>query len=79
MAKDEIMHGSQRSNSRSKKKALTDKLFEGKTKLNNDAVILPEPTNIESGDMPQFKDFLKAKQKNGKDMCAGEVYKSTYL
>ena len=29
--------------------------------------------------MPPIKDFLKAKQKNGKDMCAEEVYKSTYL
>jgi len=42
-------------------------------------VILPEPVDIEGVDMPPIKDFLKAKQKNGKDMCAEEVYKSTYL
>ena len=43
------------------------------------AVVLPEPIEIEGVDMPPIKDFLKAKQKNGKDMCAEEVYKSTYL
>ena len=47
--------------------------------LDNGAVVLPEPVEIEGVDMPPIKDFLKAKQKNGKDMCAEEVYKSTYL
>ena len=29
--------------------------------------------------MPPVKEYLKAKQKNGKDLCAEEVYKSTYI
>ena len=62
-----------------KKKALADKIVEGKAELDNSAVVLPEPVEIEGVDMPPIKDFLKAKQKNGKDMCAEEVYKSTYL
>ena len=47
--------------------------------MENGAIVLPEPVEIEGVDMPPIKDFLKAKQKNGKDMCAEEVYKSTYL
>ena len=79
MAKDGTMRGGPRANSGPKKKALADKLLEGKAELNNGAVVLPEPVSIEGVDMPPVKDFLKAKQKNGKDMCAEEVYKSTYL
>ena len=79
MAKDGTMRGGPRPNTGPKKKALADKLLEGKAELDNDAVVLPEPVEIEGVDMPPIKDFLKAKQKNGKDMCAEEVYKSTYL
>ena len=79
MAKDGTMRGGPRANSGPKKKALADKLLEGKAELNNGAVVLPEPVSIDGVDMPPVKDFLKAKQKNGKDMCAEEVYKSTYL
>ena len=79
MAKDGTMRGGPRPNTGPKKKALADKLLEGKAELDNGAVVLPEPVEIEGVDMPPIKDFLKAKQKNGKDMCAEEVYKSTYL
>ena len=79
MAKDGTVRGGARTGAGRKSKALADKIIEGKAELDNGAVILPEPTSIEGVDMPPIKDFLKAKQKNGKDMCAEEVYKSTYL
>ena len=79
MAKDGTMRGGARPNTGPKRKALADKIVEGKATLEVGAVILPEPVDIEGVDMPPIKDFLKAKQKNGKDMCAEDVYKSTYL
>ena len=75
MAKDGTVRGGARAGAGRKSKALADKIIEGKAELDNGAVILPEPTSIEGVDMPPIKDFLKAKQKNGKDMCAEEVYK----
>lgn len=79
MAKDGTMRGGARPNAGPKKKALADKIVEGKASVETGAIVLPEPVEIEGVDMPPIKDFLKAKQKNGKDMCAEEVYKSTYL
>lgn len=79
MAKDGTMRGGARPNTGPKKKALADKIIEGKASVENSVVVLSEPVEIEGVDMPPIKEFLKAKQKNGKDMCAEEVYKSTYL
>lgn len=79
MEKDGTMRGGARPNTGPKKKALADKIIEGKASVENSTVVLPEPVEIEGVDMPPIKEFLKAKQKNGKDMCAEEVYKSTYL
>ena len=41
-------------------------------------MVLPEPAEIEGFEMPPIKEFLKAKQKNGKDLCAEDVFKNTY-
>lgn len=79
MAKDGTMRGGARPNTGPKKKALADRIVEGKASVEDGTVVLPEPVEIEGVDMPPIKEFLKAKQKNGKDMCAEEVYKSTYL
>lgn len=79
MAKDGTGRGGARAGAGRKSKAMADKILEGKAKLNSGTVVLPEPVEIEGVDMPPIKDFLKAKQKNGKDMCAEEVYKSTFL
>ena len=49
-----------------KKKALADKLLKRKAELDNGAVVLPEPVEIEGVDMPPIKNFLKEKQKNEK-------------
>lgn len=79
MAKDGTMRGGPRANSGPKKKSLAEKVIEGKVGLDSSASVLPEPVEIEGVDVPPVKDFLKAKQKNGKDLCAEEVYKTTYL
>lgn len=39
---------------------------------------LPSPDEIEGIDVPPIKDYLKAKQKNGKDFYAEDIFKSTY-
>ena len=39
---------------------------------------LPEPSDLEGSEMPPVKEFLKTKQKNGKDLCAEEVYTETW-
>ena len=77
MAKDGTMRGGARANSGPKRKAKAEKMLEGR--LDTDASILPEPAEIEGVEVPPVKDYLKAKQKNGKDMCAEDVYKTTYL
>ena len=79
MAKDGTMRGGARPNTGPKKKALAEKIVEGRATLEDGAVVLPDPVEIEGVEMPPIKAFLKAKQKNGKDLCAEEVYKSTYL
>ena len=79
MAKDGTMRGGARPNTGPKKKALAEKIVEGRATLEDGAVVLPDPVEIEGVEMQPIKDFLKAKQKNGKDLCAEEVYKSTYL
>lgn len=68
MAKDGTMRGGPRPNTGQKKKALADKLLKGKAELDNGAVVLLDPVQIEGVDMPPIKYFLKAKQKNGKDI-----------
>jgi len=79
MAKDGTRRGGPRPNSGPKKKSLNEKVIEGRMDLDTSIAILPEPVEIEGTIVPQIKDFLKAKQKNGKDICAEEVYKTTYV
>lgn len=76
MAKDGTNRGGQRVGAGRKTKALSDKIMIGKS---NGAMVLPKPAEIEGIDMPPVKEFLKAAQKNGKDLCAETVYKETYL
>jgi len=75
MAKDGTARGGQRVGAGRKSKALLDKISDGKS---DDAVILPEPSEIEGTDVPPIKEYLKSEQKNGKDLCAEDVYKETY-
>lgn len=75
MAKDGTMRGGQRVGAGRKSKALTDKIADGRL---NGAMVLPEPAEIEGADVPPVKEYLKAAQKNGKDLCAEEVYRDTW-
>ena len=75
MAKDGTARGGQRVGAGRKSKALTDKIADGRL---NGALVLPEPTDIEGADVPAVKDYLKATQKNGKDLCAEDIYIETY-
>ena len=75
MAKDGTARGGARPGSGPKRKALTEKISAGKTAMVCD---LPEPSDLEGSEMPPVKEFLKTKQKNGKDLCAEEVYTETW-
>ena len=75
MAKDGTARGGSRVGAGRKAKALTDKIADGKFA---GAMVLPTPADIEGADVPPIKEYLKAKQKNGIDLCAEEVYKETY-
>ncbi|MCD7736716.1 MAG: hypothetical protein LUI07_07130 [Lachnospiraceae bacterium] len=78
MAKDGTARGGPRTGSGRKSKALTDKIADGNPgKRPLTVVDLPEPSSFKGEDMPPVKDYLKAKQKNGKDLCAAEVYEET--
>ena len=75
MAKDGTMRGGPRPGTGPKRKALVDKINNGKADA---AMVLPAPTEIEGVDVPPVKEYLKAAQKNGKDLCAEEVYRDTW-
>lgn len=75
MAKDGTMRGGQRVGAGRKSKALADKIVDGRL---DGAMVLPEPTEIEGADVPPVKEYLKASQKNGKDLCAEAVYRDTW-
>lgn len=73
MAKDGTMRGGPRVGQGRPKKALTEKISDGKM---SGVMVLPTPAEIEGVDVPPVKEYLKATQKNGKDMCAEEVYEN---
>ena len=75
MAKDGTNRGGPRPGTGPKKKALIDKINDGTA---DSEKILPQPADIEGYDIPPVKDYLKAKQKSGKDLCAEDVFIATY-
>lgn len=75
MAKDGTNRGGARPGTGPKKKPLLDKISAGTA---GSTLVLPTPTDIEGADVPPIKEYLKAKQKNGKDLCAEDVFVSTY-
>ena len=75
MAKDGTNRGGPRPGTGPKKKALMDKINDGTA---DGEKILPQPADIEGYDIPPVKDYLKAKQKSGKDLCAEDVFIATY-
>ena len=72
MAKDGTRRGGARTGSGRKGKALADKIAGGET-----AEVM-DVSDIAGRDMPPVKEFLRARQKNGEDMCAEEVYTETW-
>ncbi len=75
MAKDGTARGGSRAGSGRKKKPLADRVMTGETAH---AIELPEPSQFEGAEVPPVKEYLKAKQKTGKDLCAMEVYQETW-
>ena len=75
MAKDGTMRGGARVGSGRKSKALKEKIDNGLTAT---VIDLPEPAEMKGEDVPLVKDFLKAAQKSGIDLCAEEVFKDTF-
>ena len=75
MAKDGTNRGGPRPGTGPKKKPLIDKINDGRA---DGEKILPQPTEIEGYDIPPVKDYLKAKQKSGKDLCAEDIFVATY-
>lgn len=75
MAKDGTNRGGARVGSGRKSKALTEKINAG---LAATVIDLPEPGKLSGEDMPPVKDYLKAKQAAGFDLCASEVYRETW-
>lgn len=76
MAKDGTARGGQRVGAGRKSKALADKVAQGSS-----AAVLefPEPVDMEGSEVPPVKEYLKATQKSGIDLCAEDVFKSTFL
>ena len=75
MAKDGTNRGGPRPGTGPKKKPLIDKINDGRA---DGEKILPQPVEIEGYDIPPVKDYLKAKQKSGKDLCAEDIFVATY-
>ena len=75
MAKDGTRRGGARAGAGRKPKALTDKINEG---ISATIIELPETPTMEGVDVPPVKDYLKTKQKSGKDLCAAEVFEETW-
>ncbi len=80
MAKDGTNRGGSRIGAGRKPKPMFDKITEGKVEAKKKAgnSDLPEPASFSGVDVPPVKDYLKAKQKNGKDMCAEAVFRETF-
>ena len=75
MAKDGTARGGARPGSGPKRKALTEKISAGKTAT---IIDLPEAPNLEGVDMPPVKEYMKAKQKTGTELCAEEIFAETW-
>jgi hypothetical protein len=76
MAKDGTNRGGARIGAGRKSKALTEKISDGRL---DGAMVLPEPASFIGADVPPVKEYLKATQKNGKNLCAEEIFNEIYL
>jgi len=80
MAKGGTARGGQRVGQGRKSKALTEKLEDGNPGGRKLKVMdFPETANLRVQEMPSLKDYLVAKQKNGENLGADEVFKEIWL
>ena len=80
MARDGTARGGPRAGSGRKSKALTEKMETGNPGGRKLKVMeLPDTPDLKGEDVPDPKDYLSAKQKNGSDLGADEVFKETWL
>ena len=80
MAKDGTMRGGARPGSGQKRKAVTDKVAEGRSAT---LIPLPQPDDLDydplnAEPVPPMKDYLKAAQKKGEILQTKDVYEDTY-
>ncbi len=73
MARDGTNRGGARPGAGRPKKALTEKIAEGKS-----AKVMMQPTEIESEDVPPVREFMQELQRDGTKLLADEVYTETY-
>ena len=76
MAKDGTVRGGARPGSGPKRKALTEKISVGKPAQ---VIELPVGADLEGVDMPPVKEYMKAHQKTGIELCAEEMFRETWL
>lgn len=80
MARDGTARGGQRTGSGRKSKALTEKLEAGNPGGRPLKVVeFKDTADLKGTDVPDPKDYLSAKQKNGETLGADEVFKETWL
>lgn len=75
MAKDGTARGGSRPGTGPKRKPLVEKITAGKPAV---IIELPEAAELEGVEMPPAKEYMKAKQKGGNDLCAEEVFRETW-
>lgn len=75
MAKDGTQRGGARVGAGRKRKPLADKISEGRTAT---IIDLPAPADMTGVETPPVKEYMTARQKDGKDMCAADVFKTTW-
>ena len=73
MAKDGTNRGGARAGAGRPKKALAQKIAEGKT-----AEVMMQPAEIETADVPPVREFMQELQRDGTKLLADEVYTETY-
>lgn len=79
MAKDGSMRGGQRAGAGRKSKSLNEKITTGNPGGRKLKVIeLPDAPDLQGEDMPEPREFLKAKQKAGGEFEAESIYKETW-
>ena len=72
MAKDGTNRGGARPGAGRPRKALTEKISEGKK-----AEVMLQPAELTAADIPPVREFMTAMQRDGTTLCAKEVFTET--